>query len=414
MDQGETPKKTEGTGTSDAGRRTESAPEKSSEFSGDFSKDLGLGFSSYNDIIKLNSLEQSGSASQGTTRGEPVEGFLRLPDGNKLLEMMRDGDSRGSESLSKSDQSRLPQTLPRGPRFEFPTRPAIGAMPPGNFLLNDRMKQGIMEVIQRVGPEFGVNLDPSRGELNLNMDFASIYDRSVPRDSPEYSPEVRAMLAGLKNLSLSADSVKMSFDGEKVLSMGDKGIAAQYKMALGARNGETAMQVNTTETSLTLSNIEGMQVVERSGRRLDVHAINFDTKNPKDPQGSITMDNPVPRPQFLPGAVPWPETVTVPMLIPQDQKAELAEKLPSAIRAIDAVRAGAKSGDLTETMRKVSLADMSDLLSWSFKNRGTIDFASSWKAPDIRAMVPGGQQNQNPETNPGSRRFVPDPRRMRY
>lgn len=405
MDQGETPKKTEGTGTSDAGRKIESQTEESA----DFSKDLGLGFSSFNDIMKLNSLEPSGAAPQGTTRGERVEGFPQLPDGSKLLEMMRD-----REQGQEQDQGRLPFGLPQGRRFEFPTRPAIGAMPPGNFFLNDRMKQGIMEVIQKVGPELGVNLDPSRGELNLNMDFASIYDRSVPRDSPEYSPEVRAMLAGLKNLSLSADSIRMSFDGEKVLSMGDKGIAAQYKMALGTRNGETAMRIDTTETSLNLSDIEGMQVLERSGRRLDVHAINFDTKDPKDPRGSITMDNPMPRPQFLPGAVPWPETVTVPMLIPQDQKAELAEKLPSAIRAIDAVRAGAKSGDLTETMRKVSLADMGDMLSWSFKNRSTIDFASSWKTPDIRSMVPGGRENPNPETNPGSRRFVPDPRRMRY
>ncbi|MCB9469395.1 MAG: hypothetical protein H6677_14055 [Candidatus Obscuribacterales bacterium] len=396
MDQGETPKKTEGTGASDAGRKIESQTENS----GDFSKDLGLGFSSFNDIMKLNTLEKAEPASAGTAPGEPVDGFKQLPDGNKLLEMLRDREQG-------QDQNRFPFGMPQGRRFEFPSRPAIGSMHQGKFFLNDRMKQGIMDVIQKVGPELGVNLDPARGELNLNMDFASIYDRSVPRDSPEYSPEVRAMLSGLKNLSLSADSIRMSFDGEKVLSMGDKGIAAQYKMALGAKNGETAMKVNTTETSLSLSDIEGLQVVERSGRRLDVHAINFDTKDPKDPRGSITMDNPMPRPQFLPGAVPWPETVTVPMLIPQDQKAELAEKLPSSIRAIDAVRAGAKSGDLTETMRKVSLADMSDLLSWTFKNRGTIDFASSWKAPDIRSMVPGGQQNPNPNSRL-------DPRRMRY
>lgn len=138
MDQGETPKKTEGTGASDAGEKIESQTENS----GDFSKDLGLGFSSFNDIMKLNTLEKAEPASAGTAPGEPVDGFKQLPDGNKLLEMLRDREQG-------QDQNRFPFGMPQGRRFEFPSRPAIGSMHQGKFFLNDRMKQGIMDVIQK-------------------------------------------------------------------------------------------------------------------------------------------------------------------------------------------------------------------------------------------------------------------------
>ncbi|MEZ4536479.1 MAG: hypothetical protein R3D26_15990 [Cyanobacteriota/Melainabacteria group bacterium] len=122
MDQGETPKKTEGTGASDAGRKSESQNGKFRRFS----KDLGLGFSSFNDIMKLNTLRRLSRHLLVYYPGEPVDGFKQLPDGNKLLEMLRDREPG-------QDHNRLPFGMPQGRRFEFPSRPAIGATPPGNF-----------------------------------------------------------------------------------------------------------------------------------------------------------------------------------------------------------------------------------------------------------------------------------------
>lgn len=277
----------------------------------------------------------------------------------------------------------------------------------GAFLDNPEVKRGITEVVQRVGAEMGVRFDAQKGEVNLNMDFASLYDRSVPRDSKEYSPEVRTMLSNLDNVNLSADRVNMQFRSEQIISMGDKGIAAQYKLATGADRGRTSMDVDTTEKTLSLKNIQGLQVVERSGRRLNIHQINLDSTNPDDPKGSITMDNPLPRPKFLPESMPWPETVTVPMMIPEEQKAELAEKLPTTIKTMDAIRAGAKSGDLMETLKRVSMADVNQMLGWSFQNRGTIDFQSAWRPPSMRSLYEQGADQRQDESGPRPGQYDP-------
>ena len=277
----------------------------------------------------------------------------------------------------------------------------------GQVLNNPEVKRGITEVVNQVGAQVGVHVDSQRGEIDLNMDFDGLYEKSVPKDSPDYNPEAHKMLSHLENVKLTTDRVQMKFDSPQLMTLGDKGIAKLYKLNLGADGGNTSMKYETTPTKLTMTDIKGMNVVDAAGRKLAIHKVVLDSTDPKNPSGSVTIDNPMPKPEFLPDSVPWSDTVTVPMLLPKEQKQELAEKLPGTIKTIDAIVSGAKSGDLTQIIQKLDLQEATGMLGWSMKNKGSIDLNELWKQPNIPDMLrnqPLPNRNNNYRPHDGVRR----------
>lgn len=404
---------------------------------------------SFDDVSSLNQGDKKDSEKPDTTKESeskqrPKSGF-RLPslslDGSSDKPVERSEDPR--TSTPTVDQLRSLPVVPgfdpsslrigegRGPNFQFPRRMPNSAPQEylrrnapfspqdarpfmqglgqflnnpevqnriGQVLNNPEVRRGITEVVNQVGSQVGVHVDSQRGEVNLNMDFDGLYEKSVPKDSPEYNPDTKEMLSHLQNVRLRTDSVELKFDSEQVMKLGDKGIAALYKLNIGADNGVTSLKYETTPTKLTMSEIKGMNVIDASGKELKLHALTLDSTDPKNPTGSVTIDNPLPRPEFLPKSVPWSDTVTVPLLLPQEQKQELAEKLPGTIKTIDAIVSGAKTGDLTQIIQKLDLNEATGMLGWGMRNKGNLDLNSAWRPPDMRQLLDGYQPRPIPGT----------------
>ena len=424
-------------------------------------RDIFSDFSQYDldDIVNLNRQERTNSAKSPDTSdsrsGAAIPSYMtELPnilfDGKPEVRDAAGLQERVRPRLADSSSEITIPTIPgfdpsslrigegRGPNFQFPRRlggessnfydnsgrpfqnggeqPLIQGLRmfmqspevQGHLrqvMNNPELKRGITDVVNMVGREVGVNVDAERGEINLSMDFAQMYDRAVPRDSAEYKPEVRAMLSNLESVRISADRVHMKFSSQQKMSLGDKGIQKLYDLNLGAENGEVSMRYETTPTRLVISDIQGMSVKQKtSANQQDINSITFDTTDEKNPTGAINMDNPFPRPEFLPANIPWAETVTVPMMLSKQQQEEMATKLPGSIKALDAVVSGVKSGDLTQTLEKLDMSQLTGMLGLSSRSMGTMDITSAWRPPNIPDLIRKHSQDKFP--NP--QRNIPD------
>ncbi|MGD9682262.1 MAG: hypothetical protein AB7W16_13835 [Candidatus Obscuribacterales bacterium] len=317
-----------------------------------------------------------------------------LPDGGNLLRQILGGDGQG---LSPGGLLRRHQPFKPSRAGELPGGgPVISRIQ--ELMRNPAVQNGITDLMGRSG----INIDPERKEISLSMDFASMYDKlsALNPESADPNPETRRFLAGLDRLTLSADQLKLKFKSEQTMSLGDQGFARGYSVAMGTENGETSFNLATTPTRLTLDGIKGMQSVDAQGNRLDIHKLVLDTSDPKNPTGSLTIDNPLKKPAFLPAATTWPEQVTLPMRLPVEEQQSLASTLPGAIKALDGLRTAAKTGDMTALAAGLSgdgtaaSGSLSDLMNWTMRNRGQFDL-----------------ETRNPMMYDGIKGKLPQPRR---
>lgn len=399
---------------------------------------FGLGSSSLGDLWSLSGNGQGNTGNKRPTDGEQTAAgdanhagptVKNGPDGSKII--CEDGLCRivPAGALEQAGQQGFPdrgnllrqllggdgQSLPPGgllrrQRPFAPLKPSQTGELPGNgpvvsriqeLIRNPAVQNGITDLMSRTG----VNIDPERKEMSLSMDFASMYDKlsALNPEAADPNPETRRFLAGLDRVTLSADQLKLKFKSEQKMSLGDRGFARGYSVAMGTDNGETSFNIATTPTRLTLDGIKGMQSVDAQGNRLDIHKLVLDTSDPRNPTGSLTIDNPLKKPAFLPAATPWPEQVTLPMRLPVEEQQSLASTLPGAIKALDGLRTAARTGDITALTTGLSGdgiaagGTLSDLMSWTMRNRGQFDLET--RNPMIYDGIKGKLPQQNRPAN---------------
>lgn len=404
---------------------------------------FGLGSSSLGDLWSLNRAGQ-GQGNTGTKRPSPAEqttageadhagptikdgpdgskiicegGFCRIvpagaleqagqqgfPDGGNLLRQILGGDGQG---LPPGGLLRRHQPFKPSQTGELPgSGPVISRIQ--ELMRNPAVQNGITDLMSRSG----INIDPERKEISLSMDFASMYDKLSALNPEAANAETRQFLAGLDRVTLSADQLKLKFKTEQKMSLGDQGFARGYSVAMGTGNGETSFNLATTPTRLTLDGIKGMQSVDAQGNRLDIHKLVLDTSDPKNPTGSLTIDNPLKKPAFLPAATPWPEQVTLPMRLPVEEQQSLASTLPGAIKALDGLRTAAKTGDMTALTAGLSGdgtaagGSLSDLMNWTMRNRGQFDLET--RNPMMYDGIKGKLPQPGPQRNNTDPFFMP-------
>ncbi|MBZ0189058.1 MAG: hypothetical protein K8F91_22625, partial [Candidatus Obscuribacterales bacterium] len=241
-----------------------------------------LGSSKLADIWKLNALAsdtQSSSTSDLLPKGPEIKDG---PNGGKIIcegdtcrvvpagEFEQQGLPTGANLMRQLLDSNRGQPILPGikERLQSGRTPLLDRI--GEVLDNPQNQRGLMDIISRVSAEAGIGLDPSKKEICLSLDFAKIYEGAAAKNPEGKNPEVAKLLEGLQKVTLSPDQLRLQFSGEQTMSLGDKGFARGYKVALGAGGRETTFNLDTTETRLTLGGIQGMQVLDSGGKRLNV------------------------------------------------------------------------------------------------------------------------------------------------
>ncbi len=257
---------------------------------------------------------------------------------------------------------------------------------------NPQAIQDVLNLLGGLSKDVRFNVDAQTKTISLGMDFTKLYDKMIQNNPAADKPELRKLAAGLDSFSLNPDTLVLNWKSEQLMDLGgDKGPAKGYKLALGGGGNRTEFNINTTDTKLTLSGIKGMEAVDPSGKRLKIHEITLDTTDKDKPKGSITIDNPVPKPKLLPASTPWPEKVSLPiMLSPQEQK-PLVESLPGVIKTIDTLRNAAKTGDLKQLLT-IQPRELMKLFGWASNIKDRVDI----KAPDAVDPKSPGQKKDEP------------------
>ena len=277
----------------------------------------------------------------------------------------------------------------------------------------------------------GISVDSDKGEMTIENDFAALYDKSVAKDSPEYSQETREMLSHLKNVKITGDTIRLAFDSPQSMKA-EPGSMFNYDLGTAQDGNEHVVTMNysTTENSLEITDIKGMgghlnvmdksiestkakiaeaqkankseaqirqlqtqlALMEKAQRKVRVHEIKLDTSDPDKPVGKVKTDNPLPP---IPG-FKYHETKETDLKIDQKAEKELVEKLPAAIKTLDAIVSGVKSGDISQTMQKLDMESVITMLGWTMNNKGSINSSAIYTDGDPRPDLyyqnePGGK-----------------------
>ncbi|MDZ4837981.1 MAG: hypothetical protein SGJ27_29715 [Candidatus Melainabacteria bacterium] len=286
----------------------------------------------------------------------------------------------GSDQRYYPQDDQYPGTYNPGsyPQDRYPQRDPGGRFSPQNGQIRDFIRQGVGNLRNNpqgfdgllnglgglLGGDTQFNIDRERGELNLAMDFTRAYDSIAQKQGLPPNPEIRRVLGGLDSINLSADTMNLNWKGEQLVSLGDnaQGPGKDFRILLGAGTNRTTFQIQSNETRLNLSGIEGLEAVDPQGRRLRVHMVDLDTSDPAGPKGSITIDNPVPRPAQLPPDAQWPEQVALPIVLNGPEQKQIADALPGMIRTINSTRNAAKTGDLSQLTGNLNPGDLANII----------------------------------------------------
>jgi len=224
--------------------------------------------------------------------------------------------------------------------------PGARIAPPGGLrnLIRDIQNnpQGLEGLIGNLGAltqDMRFHVDPERREVSLGMDFTRAYDMISQRQGTPQNPEVRRVLAGLDSVQLNPDMLNMNWKSEQVIAL-DPNKPDGMKVLLGGGTNRTTFNIQSSDTRLVLSNMQGIEAVDPSGRRIKIYGVDVDTSDTTaPPKVTIAMDNPI-----APGQAPV--SITLP-LAGAEQK-QMADALPGVVRSINSMRNAAINGDLSQ------------------------------------------------------------------
>lgn len=213
--------------------------------------------------------------------------------------------------------------------------------------------QGFENLVNNLGAlsqDMRFNVDQERRELSLGMDFTKVYDMLSEKQGTPQNPEVRRVLAGLDSVQINPDALALNWKSEQLVALDQQGANKDLRLLLGGGTNRTTLNIQSSETALRLSNIQGLEAVDPSGRRMRIHGLDVDATDPANPKGTITIDNPIARPEQLPPGTPWPEQVGVPIPITTEQQ---KQAVPDLVRQIHSLRTAAINGDLGQMLSSV-------------------------------------------------------------
>ncbi|MBX3149068.1 hypothetical protein KF728_02845 [Candidatus Obscuribacterales bacterium] len=222
--------------------------------------------------------------------------------------------------------------------------------------------QGIEGLINNLGSlsqDMRFNVDQERREISLGMDFTKAYDMLKRQDGTPENPEVRRLLAGLDSIQVNPDALALNWKSEQLVALDQPNGPKDLRLLLGGQTNRTTLNIATSETAVRLSNIQGLEVVDPSGRRMCIYGVDIDSSNPQEPKGTITIDNPIPRPEQLPPGTPWPEQVGLPIPITTDNQKQAVPRLVSQLHR---ARTAAINGDFGEIISSVNPQELSTLI----------------------------------------------------
>lgn len=248
------------------------------------------------------------------------------------------------------------------PRDYYPNHVPQDRFPPNGpirYLLRQGLSelrnnpQGFENLVNNLGSlsqDMRFNVDQERRELSLGMDFTKVYDMLSEKQGTPQNPEVRRVLAGLDSVQINPDALALNWKSEQLVALDQQGANKDLRLLLGAGTNRTTLNIQSSETALRLSNIQGLEAVDPSGRRMRIHGLDVDATDPANPKGTITIDNPIARPEQLPPGTPWPEQVGVPIPITTAQQ---KQAVPDLVRQIHSLRTAAINGDLGQMLSSV-------------------------------------------------------------
>lgn len=248
------------------------------------------------------------------------------------------------------------------PRDYYPNHVPQDRFPP-NGPIRNLLRQGLSELrnnpqgfenlvnnLGSLSQDMRFNVDQERRELSLGMDFTKVYDMLSEKQGTPQNPEVRRVLAGLDSVQINPDALALNWKSEQLVALDQQGANKDLRLLLGAGTNRTTLNIQSSETALRLSNIQGLEAVDPSGRRMRIHGLDVDATDPANPKGTITIDNPIARPEQLPPGTPWPEQVGVPIPITTAQQ---KQAVPDLVRQIHSLRTAAINGDLGQMLSSV-------------------------------------------------------------
>jgi len=224
---------------------------------------------------------------------------------------------------------------------------------------NPQAIEGLINNLGSLSQDMRFNVDQERREISLGMDFTKAYDMLKRQDGTPENPEVRRLLAGLDSIQVNPDALALNWKSQQLIALDQPNGPKDLRLLLGGETNRTTLNIATSETAVRLSNIQGLEVVDPSGRRMRIYGVDIDSSNPQEPKGTITIDNPIPRPEQLPPGTPWPEQVGLPIPITTDNQKQAVPRLVSQLHH---ARTAAINGDFGEIISSVNPQEISTLI----------------------------------------------------
>ena len=265
---------------------------------------------------------------------------------------------------------------------------------------NPRVLEGLVNNLGSLSPEMRLNVDRDRREVRLGMAFNRAYDLLTRQQGAPDNPELRRVLAGLDSVQLNPDALALNWKSEQLVALDQQPNGPRdIRLLLGGDTNRTTLNIETSETALRLSNIQGLEAVDPSGRRLRIHGVDVDASDPREPRGIITIDNPIPPPSQLPPGAVWPEQVGLPIPITTENQ---KQAVPRLISQLHNARTAANNGDFGQMIGSINPQELSTLLGMLKPQPQPNPMVPEPPQPGIQPDVP-------PPPQPGIQPDVPPP-----
>lgn len=206
------------------------------------------------------------------------------------------------------------------------------------------------------------DVDKPNKAITVGLDFGKVYDTFEERE--KLKPETRQFLQGLQSVTVTPDQLRLNFDAPRKLTTDGDGLK-KADLWMGMANNQTSFELQTSEKTLALKNIQGLQAeVPALGKRLKVYEVNIDASS-GTPVATALVDNPFSKPPGVSDDL-WQPTMSFPIELGKnpDELMQVAQRLPQTLQSLHAMRQGALNGSMAERIGRLTKEEIIDMLTF--------------------------------------------------